>query len=66
VQYFVDYLLPEAISQERFDYFKAALLVEVPEADWKATVIDGEDFQVVFHLENLLNAMLQSPEYQLI
>ena len=65
VQYFVDYMLPEDITQERFDYFKSTLLVEVAEADWKSTIIDGEDFQVIFHLESLINAIIQSPEYQL-
>lgn len=65
VTYFVDYLLPEEITQERFDYFKSTLLVDVDEVDWVSTIIDGEDFQVVFHLENLINALIQSPEYQL-
>jgi uncharacterized protein (DUF1800 family) len=65
VAYFVEYLLPEDITQERFDYFKSTLLVDVDEADWVSTIIDGEDFQVVFHLENLINALMQSPEYQL-
>lgn len=65
VTHFVTYLLPEAITQERFDYFKSALLVDVDEADWVSTIIDGEDFQVVFHLESMINAMIQSPEYQL-
>ena len=65
VTYFVDYLLPEDITQERFDYFKSTLLIDVDEVNWVSTIIDGEDFQVVFHLENLINALLQSPEYQL-
>ena len=65
VTFFVDYLLPEEITQERFDYFKSTLLVDVDEADWVSTIIDGEDFQVVFHLESLINALIQSPEYQL-
>ncbi len=65
VTFFVDYLLPEDITQERFDYFKSTLLVDVDEENWVSTIIDGEDFQVVFHLENLINAIIQSPEYQL-
>jgi len=65
VTYFVDYLLPEDVTQERFDYFKTTLLIDVDEVNWVSTIIDGEDFQVVFHLENLINALLQSPEYQL-
>ncbi|MCK5466998.1 MAG: DUF1800 family protein, partial [Cyclobacteriaceae bacterium] len=65
VTFFVDYLLPEDITQERFDYFKSTLLIDVDEVDWVSTIIDGEDFQVVFHLENLINALIQSPEYQL-
>jgi uncharacterized protein (DUF1800 family) len=65
VSYFVDYLLPEEITQERFDYFKSTLLIDVDEADWVSTIISGPDFQVVFHLENLINTIIQSPEYQL-
>lgn len=65
VSFFVDYLLPEDITQERFDYFKSTLLIDVDEVDWVSTIIDGEDFQVVFHLENLINTLMQSPEYQL-
>lgn len=65
VTYFVEYLLPEDITQERFDYFKSTLLIDVDEVNWVSTIIDGEDFQVIFHLENLINAMMQSPEYQL-
>ncbi len=65
VSYFVDYLLPEDITTERFDYFKTTLLIDVDEADWVSTIIDGEDFQVAFHLENLINSLIQSPEYQL-
>ena len=66
VQHFVDFMLPEAITQERFDYFKSTLLIDVDEANWVQAVIDQEDFQVVFHLEGLINAMMQSPEYQLM
>ncbi len=65
VTYFVTNLFPEAITTERFDYFKSTLLIDVAEADWVDAVINVEDFQVVFHLENLINAMIQSPEYQL-
>ncbi|MCG8307924.1 MAG: DUF1800 domain-containing protein [Cytophagales bacterium] len=65
VAFFVDYMLPEDITQERFNHFKSTLLVDVEEADWVSTIINGEDFQVVFHLENLINALIQSPEYQL-
>lgn len=65
VTFFVDNLFPEDITQERFDYFKSILLIDVDEVDWVSTIIAGEDFQVVFHLENLINALMQSPEYQL-
>lgn len=65
VTFFVDYLFPEQITQERFEYFKSTLLIDVDETDWASTIIDGEDFQVIFHLENLINALIQSPEYQL-
>ncbi len=65
VTYFVTYLFPEQITQERFDYFKSTLLIDVEEEDWVSTIISGMDFQVTFHLESLINAMLQSPEYQL-
>jgi len=65
VTFFVDNMFPEEITQERFDYFKSTLLIDVDETDWVSTIIDGEDFQVVFHLENLINSLIQSPEYQL-
>jgi len=65
VTYFVTYLLPEQITTERFDYFKSALLIDVDEANWVSAVINVEDFQVIFHLESLINAIMQSPEYQL-
>jgi uncharacterized protein (DUF1800 family) len=65
VTYFADYLLPEEITQARFDYFKSTLLIDVDEADWVSTIINGNDFELVFHLESLINAMMQSPEYQL-
>ena len=65
VTFFVEYLLPEDITVERFDYFKSTLLIDVDEVDWVSTIINGEDFQVIFHLENLINTLIQSPEYQL-
>lgn len=65
VTYFVTYLLPEQITAERFEYFKSTLLIDVEEEDWVSTIISGTDFQVTFHLESLISAMIQSPEYQL-
>jgi uncharacterized protein (DUF1800 family) len=70
VRELVDNLLPEAISTERFDYFlKDLLLDNLSEVNWQLEwnnyVNNGDDAAVRGQLEKLMNAILQSPEYQL-
>jgi uncharacterized protein (DUF1800 family) len=70
VQALVDYLLPEVISQDRFDYFHNDLLLDnlTPfnwYQEWNNYTSSGDDAAVRMQLENLLNGLLQSPEYQL-
>jgi len=63
VQHFVDYMLPRAITSARFDYFVQALLNG--EEAW-STVAENPDIEIMTtHLEVLITAMIQSPEYQL-
>jgi uncharacterized protein (DUF1800 family) len=70
VQALVDYLLPEPITQDRFDYFHNVLLLDnlTPfnwYQEWNSYTSSGDDAAVRHQLENLLNGLLQSPEYQL-
>ncbi|MDF9797657.1 uncharacterized protein (DUF1800 family) [Catalinimonas alkaloidigena] len=70
VRQLVDYLLPEEITEERFQYFrKTILLDELSEINWqkewekyKST---GDDSAVRVQLESLIHTIIQSPEYQL-
>ncbi len=66
----LDYLLPEAPSAERFDYFFLnVFLTNLPPADWTYDWQDylstGNDDNVKIPLERLINAIMFSPEYQL-
>ena len=70
VRELTDYLLPEAISEERFDYFVNAILLDgLSEMNWTMEWQNykggGSDAGVRIQLENLFNTLLQSPEYQL-
>lgn len=70
VQTFVDYLLPEVITQERFDYFlKDVLLDDLSlinwSNEWTAYQNSNDDMAVRAQLNNLCVGMMQSPEYQL-
>ncbi len=70
VRELVDYLLPEDISEERFDFFlKAILLDDLSEINWKFEwqnyESSGDDSAVRVQLEKLFNTILQSPEFQL-
>ena len=70
VRELTDYLLPEAISEERFTYFlKTILLDDLSEANWQTEwqnyLGTGDDSSVRVQLEKLFNTILQSPEYQL-
>lgn len=64
--HFIGYMLPEEITTERYDYFKEALLMDKEtNAEWASEVIGQEDAIVLSYLNNLMNAIIQSPEYQL-
>lgn len=70
VRELVDYLLPEEISQERFDYFLKDLLLDSLstinwEKEWERYLETNDDTAVRIQLESLILALLQSPEYQL-
>ena len=70
VRELTDYLLPEAITEERFTYFlKSILLDDLSEANWQTEwqkyLGSGNDTAVRGQLEKLFNTVLQSPEYQL-
>ncbi|WP_020527316.1 DUF1800 domain-containing protein [Flexithrix dorotheae] len=66
----VEDLLPEEISEERFNYFLDAVLLDDLSAvnwefEWDTYKSSGDDTAVRGQLEKLIKAILQSPEYQL-
>ncbi len=70
VQELVDDLLPEIITTERFDYFLNDILLDgLSMANWTTEWFtyqsSNDDSAVRAQLENLFNALMQSPEYQL-
>lgn len=70
VQEMVDYILPEGLSQDRFDYFlNNVLLDNLTEMNWTVEwdnyVASGDDTNVKLQIKKLIRALLQSPEYQL-
>lgn len=70
VRELVDYLLPEEITEERFQYFlKTILLDELSENNWRVEwgkyQSTGDDTAVRVQLESLMHTIIQSPEYQL-
>jgi uncharacterized protein (DUF1800 family) len=70
VRELVDYLLPEEITEERFQYFlKTILLDELSENNWRVEwgkyKSTGDDSAVRVQLESLIHTIIQSPEYQL-
>jgi uncharacterized protein (DUF1800 family) len=69
VQDLVEWLIPIAIDQARFDYFKDEILLNNGAVDWAtewATYQSTSNNTVVkAQLELLVKSMMQSPEYQL-
>ncbi len=69
VQTFVDYFLPEAITDARFRYFKEALLSGLDEENWKLEWNDyiktGNASAIYSALSNFIKTLMASPEYQL-
>lgn len=70
VQKMVDYLLPEIITTERFDYFLDFVLLDDLSPlnwanEWNSYESTGDDTGVRQQLNKLCIALMQSPEYQL-
>ncbi|OJJ23065.1 hypothetical protein BKI52_01555 [marine bacterium AO1-C] len=63
----ITYLLPAEISTERRGYFRSVLNEDFPDANWTTEWNNrtSTSSQVDAQLRKLLNAMMQSPEYQL-
>jgi uncharacterized protein (DUF1800 family) len=69
VKELIDYMLPEAIDTDRFDYFyQSVFLNNLPAADWtyewQNYLSTGNASEVKIALERLINAIMYSPEYQ--
>ncbi len=67
----VTYMLPEEISQERFDYFLNGILLDglssvMWEFEWDSYKTSGDDSAVRAQIEALVRAIIQSPEFQLM
>jgi uncharacterized protein (DUF1800 family) len=69
VQTFIDYLLPEAVSEKRFQYFRNALLIGLGDDNWNLEWNDylksGNGSAVYGALSNFITTLMGSPEYQL-
>jgi uncharacterized protein (DUF1800 family) len=68
VQTFVDYMFPEIITDERFEYFLESLDELGPDnwrLNWENYKRNGDPSMVRAHLDMMLRAIMQSPEYQL-
>lgn len=69
VQTFIDYFLPEAVTEKRFQYFLEALLNGLSSTNWKFEWNDylqsGNDASVYSALSNFIKTLMASPEYQL-
>lgn len=69
VQTLVDYLLPEALPIDRFEYFHNLLLEDLSPINWAMEwdnfLSTGDDTNVKGQLEKLVRGLLQSPEFQL-
>jgi uncharacterized protein (DUF1800 family) len=68
-QELIDYLLPAAISTERFTFFLNILLDNLSVINWRnewnAYLNSNDDMAVRTQLDSFFNAVLQSAEYQL-
>lgn len=66
----IDYLFPQDIPQERYEYFMSILLDTLTKDHWKTEwndyVSNGDDTVVRTQLEALIKGLLQTPEYQLM
>ena len=69
VQTFIDYFLPEAVTEKRFQYFREALLNGLSDTNWKFEwnnyLQSGDASAVRIALDNFVITLMASPEYQL-
>lgn len=65
----IDYLLPEIITSDRYNFFLDVLLDKLPiyewNMEWEEYKTSGNDMGVRAQLNAFLNVVLQSAEYQL-
>lgn len=69
VQDLLNYMLPEQIDNDRFNYFYLDVFLDnLPPADWtyewQNYLATGNQTEVKIPLERLINAIMYSPEYQ--
>ncbi|MBK8922263.1 MAG: DUF1800 family protein [Saprospirales bacterium] len=69
VQELLNYMLPEVIDNDRFNYFyQDVFLDNLPPADWtyewQNYVSSGNQTEVKIPLERLINAIMYAPEFQ--
>ena len=69
VQELLEYLFPEPVDSDRFNYFLDIIFLDgLPPADWtyewQNYLASGDDMEVRIPLGRLFNAMLYAPEYQ--
>ncbi|MEZ4893856.1 MAG: DUF1800 family protein [Saprospiraceae bacterium] len=69
VQDLLNYMLPEAVDNDRFNYFYDTVFLDhLPPADWSYEwqnyLNSNDDSEVKIALERLINAIMYSPEYQ--
>jgi hypothetical protein len=69
VQELLEYLLPDQISSDRFDYFYNTIFLDsLPPADWtyewQNYLSTNVATEVTIALDRLINAIMYSPEYQ--
>lgn len=64
LDYFIENMLPEEITEERYEYFRSVLLID--QEEW-ADVLSNDDFEIIIlHIQELVKVLLNSPEYQLM
>ncbi len=64
LDHFIENMLPEAITAERRDYFHSVLLQD--QQSW-ANVLSNNSFDIIItHIQYLVAALINSPEYQLM
>lgn len=70
VRTFTDYLLPETLNNNRFQYFQDVFLGGLSPINWMVEwnnyLESGDDSDIVIPLKNLSEAIFSAPEYQLM